>query len=1175
MALERFAEPQECLTFPLKREKLDTFAIRHPYDYVKGNIKPDAIQFFENEFVRNSMVQLRFNEHAWEHRMPCFKKNDECRAYLPTLLQTEGEIDWDTSEDIECCKSIYYDEDAKQLLSKKSKISAFTVLPERSFGDQYLNVHSTAISNIFSCNSNIQVADIGHLFYSTIYSSKSTQSEDSKNYLFISNGFASTCQYQLEKRQRACNNESSDSCEDTSDFIEGLIRVMSGIRAHMASTIVSAPMAHLLATRGSRFHLSHETKGLPVAQLEDLQEGKEISYYYRTTKKTNGSNNDGYNNDNSNDEEDVVVWPDSFADNYLMRPEVLEEVSAYEFVMKYEVVYKNTQQEDQDSESAAHETRSRKRYKGRELSFKEGHPSKGRAHVRELKHERVPIIYAKDGFIDISLLELNTSHPPSEAAIKYREQYARLALLLFYPFTNFSQLTLSNSNVENSENQESTFWCKFEDALKNNELKPDKTNSFGNIKAEDVLEHIQDRLNCQRVPKCKDYLSDITVCKEGNGSGNKKRQENNEEECDLNFSQIQSFFGDVNSENQSYSELADTDERKTDAIRRRADISDDSFVDPPRMEESSFIYNSDSHDEDNEDSNESSDNMAPVERICFSAMIQLINGVLLKDADHQSSAESSNDDRPLDLNEESLSLHAIAEEFGLTNDELQVVSFEVMCSTFILDVLNKIGSLNALDVTSNAMDDATLSSIKEVKEKLTRMGAKEQLLMFLTGAGGCGKSHVIHAARKFCHRFSQAVGVIFNANSFYLTAYLGSAAALWGGITIHSAAHMCKKKITDDLKEEWKEVRILIIDEVSYFSFNDLKTLDKKLRILRDRDKVYGGVSIVFAGDFHQLQPIGRSDPFYYNYNLLWHGAINSAVILENNHRFKDDPPFGELLGRIRQGTQTADDIELINSRFFRDLSQLPQSHEEFCYATPSNIERNSISEGMFEICIKNHPKVEDPEDPPDDVVVIEASIKSHHKLCSRKFHDFVYANCGDAQVQTYRKKKVDPALKWYPGVHLMITSNENLKEKRGNGTLCRGLKLKLKDGVNPRWKNYNGRKVLTVNVDDCEHMFCEHWLEKKEKEAGKTPKKFQLFPEEDSVVMKLPFNGQKLDIGGLKITQFGVNSNIATATGHKLQGMCQRTKSLLHLGATSSKIGFMSFCLESELWKVSTCWRN
>jgi hypothetical protein len=270
---------------------------------------------------------------------------------------------------------------------------------------------------------------------------------------------------------------------------------------------------------------------------------------------------------------------------------------------------------------------------------------------------------------------------------------------------------------------------------------------------------------------------------------------------------------------------------------------------------------------------------------------------------------------------------------------------------------------------------------------------------------------------------------------------------------------------------------------------------------------------------------------------MLWHGSINSAVILENNHRFKDDPAFGELLGRIRQGTQTAHDIEVINSRFFTDPSELPESHEEFCYATPRNIERNCVSEGMFEMCIKDHPSVESSEDPPDDVVVIEASIESHKKRCPKKFHDFVYTNCGDAQIQTYRKKKVDPALKWYPGVHLMITSNDDLKKRRGNGTLCRGLKLRLKDGVIPRWKNYNGKKVLTVSVDDIKDMLCEHWLEKKEREAGKTAKKFRLVPEEDSVVINLPITGQKLDIGGFKIRQFGVNSNIAT-TGHKLQGM-------------------------------------
>ena len=466
----------------------------------------------------------------------------------------------------------------------------------------------------FACNSNVQFGDIGHLFYSTIYTSKKTQAEDSRNFLFISSSFASTVQNQLEKRQRASNNDSASSSEEAPDFVEGLVRVMAGIRAHMASTVVSAPMAHLLATRKSRFHLSHETKGLPVAQLEDLEEGNEISYYYRRGKKVNDDTTD----DDTDDEEEVLIWPDSFADNYMKRPEDLKEVSAFEFVMKYEVVYKNAQ-ENQDSESSSRDIRSSKRYKGGRLSFEEGHPCKGRAHVRRLKHERVPIIYSKHELIDIALLELNDSDPPfedspSEAAKIYREQYARLALLLFYPFTEFSQLKMSRAEVLQQSNddacaEERTFWCKFEYALQNGDLKPDSTHSFGNIKAEDVLEHIQDRLNCQKLPKCKDKLLESTVCKEGNGSGNKKRRDENDEEqaYDCDFSQIEALFADIDSEAQNYSELADTDERKTDTIRCRADISDDSFVDPPRLAGSSFLYDSHPDDGDDDEGEGSSD----------------------------------------------------------------------------------------------------------------------------------------------------------------------------------------------------------------------------------------------------------------------------------------------------------------------------------------------------------------------------------------------------------------------------------------------------------------------------------------------------------------------------------------------------------------------------------------
>lgn len=453
---------EENVTFPLKRERMDVYAIRHPFDYVTGKIKDGPTSSFsEDKFVRESIVELRYNQHAWEHRCSCFKKNDECRAFLPTLLQGEDDIDWDRNNGVDCFS---WDLEGNEIIPIERKICAFTVFPQRDFGDQYLNVHSKIMSNIFACNTNVQIGDIGHLFYNTIYTSKTTQGEDSRNFLFISNAYAMAFQRQIEKQQKESNGSSAStsSSDEAPDFVEGLIRVMAGIRAHMASTIISAPMAHLLCTRNSRFQLSHETKGLPIAQLEDLEEGNEISYYYRRGKKSGGGNEKSDDNDdsddreqevdnNDNNDEEIIVWPDCFADIYMMRPETetVEKMSAFEFVMKCEVVYKNPQP-NENSESD--DTRSSKRYKGGILDFTDQHPSKGRAHVRELKHERIPIIYSKYEYTNISLLELN-SNSPSEAAINHRESYAKLALLLFYPFRDFSELKCyQNGESQGEEN---------------------------------------------------------------------------------------------------------------------------------------------------------------------------------------------------------------------------------------------------------------------------------------------------------------------------------------------------------------------------------------------------------------------------------------------------------------------------------------------------------------------------------------------------------------------------------------------------------------------------------------------------------------------------------------------------------------------------------------------------
>ena len=86
------------------------------------------------------------------------------------------------------------------------------------------------------------------------------------------------------------------------------------------------------------------------------------------------------------------------------------------------------------------------------------------------------------------------------------------------------------------------------------------------------------------------------------------------------------------------------------------------------------------------------------------------------------------------------------------------------------------------------------------------------------------------------------------------------------------------------------------------------------------------------------------------------------------------------------------------------------------------------------------------------------------------------------------------------------------------------------------KWKNWEGRKVWTVSVDDVRWVEYEHYPDAPK---GK-PKRFKLYPQEFSVNINFPLditNGIRISIGNASVTQIPVNSNIAT-TGHKLQGM-------------------------------------
>ena len=93
-----------------------------------------------------------------------------------------------------------------------------------------------------------------------------------------------------------------------------------------------------------------------------------------------------------------------------------------------------------------------------------------------------------------------------------------------------------------------------------------------------------------------------------------------------------------------------------------------------------------------------------------------------------------------------------------------------------------------------------------------------------------------------------------------------------------------------------------------------LKTLDTKLKVIKDGNKSFGGFSIIISRDLRQLPPVGSTE-FKLIYSSLsskhWENCINVIIILDNAHCFKDNPWYGQMLKRMWDGRLTEEDHEI------------------------------------------------------------------------------------------------------------------------------------------------------------------------------------------------------------------------------------------------------------------------
>ncbi len=210
-------------------------------------------------------------------------------------------------------------------------------------------------------------------------------------------------------------------------------------------------------------------------------------------------------------------------------------------------------------------------------------------------------------------------------------------------------------------------------------------------------------------------------------------------------------------------------------------------------------------------------------------MLKLISGALVgwtnycniymasdKGNDYRSRAKTEENNKTVPTLQEVARKIAHPEKTKL--DEKQYIAYEMIACTFLLSLVKDGNDSSTTLFTSlqktvggNPLSEA----IKDIVDKLQAKGGQEQIIMFLTGPAGSGKSTALRVAEQFCYEFCLAVGIMWSDTTFLFTAYTGAAASLIGGTTISRTAYLNQKRpISDDDIREWKDGRILVIDEV-------------------------------------------------------------------------------------------------------------------------------------------------------------------------------------------------------------------------------------------------------------------------------------------------------------------------------------------------------------------------
>ncbi len=163
-------------------------------------------------------------------------------------------------------------------------------------------------------------------------------------------------------------------------------------------------------------------------------------------------------------------------------------------------------------------------------------------------------------------------------------------------------------------------------------------------------------------------------------------------------------------------------------------------------------------------------------------------------------------------------------------------------------------------------------------------------------------------------------------------------------------------KYRKDKLKLFREIELIIIDEVSMLRADVLDMMDHSLRHVRRNQLPFGGAQLLLIGDLYQLPPVVRDDserilsqfyssPFFFSAKALQETQLITVELMKVYRQ--QDEKFLEILNAVRDADIRNLNFEKLNSRYEPDFEPKDEAYIYLCSHNriADNINQKRLSE--------------------------------------------------------------------------------------------------------------------------------------------------------------------------------------------------------------------------------------